>query len=56
MKLVLEIIYKKSTKQSRLGFDDRQSVLIKEKHTSFILMSYRVSKDWSASAFFKDLE
>ncbi len=30
MKLLLEIIYKKtSTKQSRLGFDDRQRVLIK---------------------------
>jgi hypothetical protein len=30
MKLLLEIIYKRkqSTKQSRLGFDDRQSVLI----------------------------
>ncbi len=31
MKLLLEIIYKwkQSTKQSRLGFDDRQSILIK---------------------------
>ncbi len=31
MKLLLEIIYqrKQSTKQSRLGFDERQSALIK---------------------------
>jgi hypothetical protein len=31
MKLLLQIIYKReqSTKQSRLGFDDRQSILIK---------------------------
>ncbi len=57
MKLSLEIIYKRkqSTKQSRLGFADRQSVLIKEKHISFYLMSDRVSKDWSASASFKEV-
>ncbi len=31
MKLLLDIIYKRkqSTEQSRLGFDDRQTVLIK---------------------------
>ncbi len=55
MKLRLEIIYKRKqiTKQSRLGFSDRQSVLIKEKCKHFILMSDRVSKDWSTSAYFE---
>ncbi len=48
MKLSLEIIYKRnrSTKQSMqsmLGFSDRQSILIKEKHKHF-LMSDRVAK------------
>jgi hypothetical protein len=46
MKLSLEIIYKRkqSTKQSRFGVLDRQSVLIKEKRKRFYLMSDRVSK------------
>jgi len=49
MKLLLEIIYKSN--QESLGLD-RQSVLIKEKCKHFILTSDRVSKDWSASAYF----
>ncbi len=37
MILLLEMIYKRkqSTKQSRLGFDDRQSVLIKREAEAF---------------------
>jgi hypothetical protein len=57
MKLSLEIIYKRkqSTKQSRLEFSDRQSVLIKAKHKCFILTSERVSKDWSPSTYFSEV-
>ncbi len=46
MKLSKENIYerKQSTKQNRLGFSDRQTVLIKEMHKYFYLMLDRVSK------------
>jgi hypothetical protein len=42
----LEVIYKRkqSTKQSRLGFSERQSILTKREHKHFILTSDRVSK------------
>ncbi len=46
MKLSLEIIYKgkQSINQSRLGFSDRQNILIKEKRKHFYLTLDRVFK------------
>jgi hypothetical protein len=43
---------KRSTKQSRLGFSDRQNALIKRERKRFILTSDRVSKEGSASTYF----
>ncbi len=47
MNLLLEIVYKRkhSNKQSSLGFDDRQSILIKSEVRTLYFNVRQVSKD-----------